>query len=52
MPIDEKQTCNMHTREKEKSGTCCRVKDEQANAEQLPYEHHARVGPAPKEPNE
>jgi len=52
MPIDEKQTCNMHTREKEKSGTCCRVKDEQENAEQLTYENHAKVGPAPKEPNE
>ena len=26
MPIDEKQTCNMHTSEKEKSGTCCQTK--------------------------
>jgi len=39
MPIDEKKTCNMHTREKEKSGTCCQVKDEQENAEQQTYEH-------------
>ena len=42
----------MHTREKEKSGTCCHVKEEQEKAEQLTYEHHAQVGPAPKEPNE
>ena len=38
MSIEEKQTCNMHTKEKEKSGTCCHVKDEQENAEQLTYE--------------
>ena len=41
MSIEEKQTCNMHTKEKEKSGTCCHVNDEQENAEQLTYEHHA-----------
>ena len=29
MPIEEKQTCNMHTKEKEKSGTCCQIKDEE-----------------------
>jgi len=52
MSIDEKQTCNMHTKEKEKSGTCCRVNEEQENAEQLTYEHHAKVGPAPKETHE
>jgi hypothetical protein len=52
MSIEEKQTCNMHTKEKEKSGTCCQIKDEQEKAEQLTYEHHAQVGPAPKEPNE
>ena len=28
-----KKTCNMHTKEKEKSGTCCQIKDEQENAE-------------------
>ena len=38
MPIKEKQTCNMHTKEKEKSGTWCQVKDEQENAEALTYE--------------
>jgi len=50
MPIDEEKTCNMHTKEKEKSGTCCQIKDEQENAEQLTYEQHIEVGPAPKEP--
>ena len=38
MSIEEKQTCNMHTREKEKSGTCCQIKDDQENAEALTYE--------------
>ena len=38
MSIEEKQTCNMHTKEKEKSGTCCRVKEEQEQAEALTYE--------------
>ena len=52
MSIEEKQTCNMHTKEKEKSGTCCHVNDDQENAEQLTYEDHAKVGPAPKEINE
>ena len=52
MPIDETKTCNMHTKEKEKSGTCCQEKDAQENAEQLTYEHFVDVGAAPKEPNE
>jgi hypothetical protein len=52
MPIDEEKTCNMHTKEKEKSGTCCRVNEDQENAEQLTYEHNVLVGPAPKETNE
>ena len=26
MSINEKQTCNMHTKEKENSGTCCQTK--------------------------
>ena len=42
----------MHTREKEKSGTCCHVNEEQENAEQLTYELNVHVGPAPKETNE
>ena len=38
MPIDEEKTCNMHTSEKEKSGTCCQINDAQENAEALTYE--------------
>ena len=34
MPIEEKETCNMHTKEKEKSGTCCQIRDEQEIEEQ------------------
>ena len=47
MSIEEKQTCNMHTREKEKSGTCCRVKEEQEQAEpaaQPGRRGHVRAG--------
>ena len=40
MSVEEKQTCNMHTKEKEESGTCCQIKDEQENAEQLTYEQN------------
>ena len=43
MSIEEKQTCNMHTREKEKSGTCGRVKEEQEQAEQETYEYTPKV---------
>ena len=43
MSVEEKQTCNMHTKEKEKSGTCCQTKDEQENAEQLTYEHSIKT---------
>ena len=53
MSIDEKQTCNMHTKEKEKLGTCCRVNAEQEKAEQLTYEQSFLVkNVAPKEINE
>ena len=52
MPIKEKQTCTTHTKEKEESGICCQVGNEKEHAEQLTYEHHAKVGPAPKEQNE
>ena len=49
MSVEEKETCNMHTKEKEKSGTCCQIKDEQENAEQQTYEHSVLK---PKEQNE
>ena len=34
MSIEEKQTCNMHTKEKEKSGMCCQTKDEEEKTEE------------------
>ena len=37
MPIDETKCCNTHTKEKEKSGTCCQV-EEKERAEALTYE--------------
>ena len=43
MPIDEKKTCNMNTKEKEKSGTCCRVNEDQEKAEQETYEYTPKV---------
>jgi hypothetical protein len=27
MSIDETKCCNMHTKEKEKAGTCCQTKE-------------------------
>ena len=42
MPIEEKQTCNMHTEEKKESGTCCQ-KEQQENAEALTYEHSLKT---------
>ena len=41
MSIEEKQTCNMHTKDKEKSGTCCQTK-EKDNAEALTYENETK----------
>ena len=38
MPIAPKKTCNTHPKEKEKSGTCCQVGNDQENAEALTYE--------------
>ena len=49
MSIDETKTCTTHTKEKEESGICCNVKEEQKEAEQLTYEHSVRVGPELKE---
>ena len=35
MSIDEIKYCNMHTKEKEKSGTCCQTKDKEEKTEKL-----------------
>ena len=29
MPIDKTKCCNMHTEEKEESGTCCQTKEDE-----------------------
>jgi len=34
MSVEKKQTCNMHTKEKEESGTCCQIKDEEEKTEE------------------
>jgi hypothetical protein len=38
MSVDETKCCNTHTKEKEKSGTCCQIK-EKDNATALTYEN-------------
>ena len=43
MTIDEKKICSTHSKEKEKLGTCCQIKDEQENAEQQTYEYTPKV---------
>ena len=42
MTIDEKKICSTHTKEKEKSGTCCQV-EEKDNAEQQTYEYKPKT---------
>ena len=42
MSVEEKQTCNMHTKEKEKSGTCCQV-DEKEKVQQQTYEYKPKT---------
>ena len=38
MPIDKTKCCRVHTEEKEKSGECCQL-DEQQELEQATYEN-------------
>ena len=42
MSVDETKCCNMHTKEKEDSGTCCQTKEKE-NAESLTYEHSIKT---------
>ena len=37
MPIDPKKCCGMHSKEREDSGECCQIED-QERAEALTYE--------------
>ena len=39
MSVDETKCCNMHTKEKEESGTCCQIKED---AEQTTYENETK----------
>ena len=34
MPIDKTKCCNMHTEEKEESGTCCQTKENEEPVKQ------------------
>ena len=34
MSVEETKCCNMHTKEKEKSGTCCQIKNEEEKTEE------------------
>ena len=47
MSIDPNKCCNKHTEEKEQSGECCQL-EEQEKAEQATYEHSTKI----KEQNE
>ena len=51
MSIDPDKCCGLHTAEKEKSGECCQIEN-QEKAEQDTYEHYVQIGPEPKEINE
>jgi len=33
MSVEKTECCNMHTKEKENSGTCCQTKDEEETKE-------------------
>ena len=51
MPIKPDKCCSEHTKEKEQSGECCQLKD-QEKAEQDTYEYYIKIGSKPKEINE
>jgi len=42
MSIDKTKCCETHTKEKEKSGECCQVKEEQDHANDLSFENNGR----------
>ena len=52
MSIEEKQTCNMHTREKEESGTCCQTKSIHQLAKENPTLTYRQVEKLMKEQHE
>jgi len=42
MPIDPNKCCGMHSKEKEESGECCQLED-QEKAEQATYEYTVKL---------
>ena len=42
MPVDPNKCCGGHTKEKEQSGECCQLED-QEKAEQNTYEHSTKT---------
>ena len=40
MSIDKTKCCKTHTEEKEKSGECCQIDDEQGRANDLNFENN------------
>ena len=52
MSVEEKETCNMHTKEKEKSGTCCQTKSIHELAKENPTLTYRQVEKIMKEQNE
>ena len=51
MSIDLNKCCGAHTQEKEQSGKCCQLED-QEKAEQATYEHTIKTESELKEQNE
>ena len=42
MPVDSGKYCNTHSKEKENSGECCQL-NEQEEAEQATYEYYPKI---------
>jgi len=40
MSVDETKCCKTHTEEKEKSGECCQIDNEQDRADDLSFENN------------
>ena len=49
MPIDETKCCNMHSKKREESGTCCQQVELQEKNEQDTYEYKANTKGKPDE---
>ena len=49
MPINEKKCCNMHTKKREESGTCCQQHEQQEKNEKDTYEYKSNTKGDPNE---